>query len=248
MTALVRAELLKLRSTRVPGILLATALVMVALYLAVVLLSPPEAFDLSGAKRIVSLVEGAVIAQLFAFGVGVVMLAGEFRHGTIRQTLLTTPARGRVLAAKLLVAVPVGLVLAVVVLTLPLAIGVPWLLLDGVAVDPADPELLLVLLGQGAALVLVVPLGVALAALLRLQSLTVIVFFLWTGLGEFLIDFFFSGATPYLPNEALYALARSDLGRAVDPVPMWTGALLVVGYVAVLALLGKQLTLRRDIP
>jgi len=247
MTALARAELLKLRTTRVPWILLAAALAVVALFAAVTLLSPPEAFGLSGAERLVPLVEGARSAQLFAFGVGVVMLAGEYRHNTIRQTLLTTPARGRVLAAKLLVAVPVGLVLAVAVLVLTLAVGVPWLLLDGVAIDPTDRELLLVLLGQGAALVLVVPLGVALAALLRLQSLTVVAFVLWTGFGEFLVDFFLSRATPYLPNEALNALARSD-GLAVDPVPMWAGALLVSGYIAVLALLGKQLTLRRDIP
>ncbi|HXV94322.1 MAG TPA: hypothetical protein VD813_13540, partial [Pseudonocardia sp.] len=208
---------------------------------------PPEAFDLSGAERLRPIVELAGSAGLFAFGLGVVMLAGEFRHGTIRQTLLVTPARGRVLAAKLLAAVPVGIAFAVAAVATSLVVGVPWLLLDGIEVNLADRELLLDVLGNAAAVALSVPLGVALAAVLRMQSLTVVAYVLWTLFAESAVDFVFSEATPYLIGEALLALGRSG-ALAVDPLPMWGAALVVAGYIAVLALLGQRVTLRRDVP
>ncbi len=49
-----------------------------------------------------------VLTSVFAAVVGVVGTAGEFRHHTAGTTYLLTPARGRVLLAKLVVGAPVG--------------------------------------------------------------------------------------------------------------------------------------------
>ena len=62
---------------------------------------------------------------------GILITAGESRHGTATSTFLISPDRRRVIAAKLVAASLVGAAVAVVAALLPLAIG---LHLNGIVV------------------------------------------------------------------------------------------------------------------
>src|SRR3954468_6360389 len=59
--------------------------------------------------------------------VGILVMAGEFRHGTAASTFLATPDRARVVKAKLISGTLVGLVFAALAAVVALAVGLPWL-------------------------------------------------------------------------------------------------------------------------
>lgn len=104
MTGLLRAEALKLRSTRTVTALLAAMLgILILTVVLPVALAPVDSgrFALSGTFAQSTLLSGGVTsAALIAVVLGVLGGAGEHRHGTLTPTLLTTPSRGRVMAAK----------------------------------------------------------------------------------------------------------------------------------------------------
>ena len=101
MTRLVRAELLKLRTTR---LLLWLGLLILALEVLVIALhvSKDSLDSLSGTRNQRDVVSIAAISALISLILGIVSSAGEFAHGTIGQTFLVSPVRERVVAAKLL--------------------------------------------------------------------------------------------------------------------------------------------------
>ena len=113
LTRLIRAELLKLRTTRLSYGLLATAAGLTALF------SVLEASRAGSGKAVAPLytaagfnavITGGVWALLLATVLGVTVSSGEFRHATATQTYLATPRRGRVMAAKAVAAACAGAV------------------------------------------------------------------------------------------------------------------------------------------
>ena len=100
MTAQLRSELLKQHTTRTNVLLL---LWMVGLIVLVVLLhvlsfSIDDLSRRDNQLKIAGL--GTSVGALFASLLGAMSITGEFRHGTIRPTLLATPRRDRVIVAK----------------------------------------------------------------------------------------------------------------------------------------------------
>jgi ABC-type transport system involved in multi-copper enzyme maturation permease subunit len=98
--AQLRSELHKQRSTRTSLLLMAWMVGLVVLVVALHVLSF-GATDLSrqsNQMRILGL--GTAIGALFAALFGALSITAEFRTGTIRPTLLVTPRRTRVIAAK----------------------------------------------------------------------------------------------------------------------------------------------------
>src|SRR5262249_30836098 len=109
MSALLRAELFKQRSTRT-GLGLAAA--MVGLVAFAVLLHGlgvgSENADTAAKQLTTVLGPGELIGVLFAALVGAMSVPTETRHGTIRPTFLTTPWRGRVITAKAATSILIG--------------------------------------------------------------------------------------------------------------------------------------------
>ena len=113
MTNLIAAEWLKLRTTR---LLIGTLPVAVVLSLAavtgmVVSSHSSELDTTDGIRRVLSVAGAGAIVLLV---VGVLISAGEYRHGTAVDTFLTTPHRGRVLAAKMTIGAALGAVVGLV--------------------------------------------------------------------------------------------------------------------------------------
>ena len=248
MSALVGAELLKLRTTRAPFVLALAALALAA----VAVSGTIGAGLLDEGQRALELAGAAAFSTFFATLLGILIVTNEYRHGTITQTLLVTPRRLRVVTAKLLVGTLGGLALGALGAVVTLAIALPWLSTRGhlLAVDGELAEALARLL---VAFAVSGALGVALGALLRSQVWAIATVFVWfliveplLTLAGYLVDRDRGDriVQPYLPGSALEAITSIDQD---DVLLAWPLALLLsIGYVAVLAVLAAFLVTRRD--
>jgi ABC-2 type transport system permease protein len=248
MTRLIRAELLKLRTTRTARVLLALAAVGSAALVTLVLVlagrpGQPALGD-DALRQLVLVPEGPL--TLAGLVLGVLGMAGEYRHGTATPTFLVTPARARVVAAKLVAAGLAGLTMALVATAVGLAVGLPGLAAKGVEASVADAGLGARVAGLAAAVALSAVLGTGLGALLRNQVAAVIVGLLWWSQGvEGLLAGLLRqpGLERWLPMGAASALTRPGDGT----LAMWAGALVFGAYGLVLALAGGRLVVRRDL-
>ncbi|MBA3326772.1 MAG: ABC transporter permease [Solirubrobacterales bacterium] len=118
MSALLRAELLKLRTTRTFAALVGAAL---ALSLLVVVLSTTlgSDFDEQDVRELFTF----DFTPLFILLLGVMGMAGEWRHRTITSTILAAPDRLRLLTAKMLAYAAAGIVLSLIVTVAIMAVG-----------------------------------------------------------------------------------------------------------------------------
>jgi len=118
VSALLRAELLKLRTTRTFFALTGSA---VALSLLVVVLTTTLSDGISEADaRDLFLSD---FTGLFILLLGVIGMAGEWRHRTITSTVLAAPVRPRLLAAKTLSYAVAGAVISFIVTVAIMAVG-----------------------------------------------------------------------------------------------------------------------------
>jgi hypothetical protein len=180
MRAQLRAELLKLRSTQAT---LGLWLGALGLILFVVLL---HGFSLASAgishpANQLKLVFGwaALLAPLFAALLGALSITGEFRHGTIRPTLLVTPQRGRVVAAKVGAGVLYGGALGLTTATAAAIAGVVALSLRGLPVRLHGGDFAVLLTGCTVTAALWAAIGVGVGALVRSQVPVVVGLIAW---------------------------------------------------------------------
>ncbi|MGI8535131.1 MAG: hypothetical protein ACR2K2_01280 [Mycobacteriales bacterium] len=251
MTTLIRAELLKLRTVRLPLWLLLTTLALVLLgVLATVLTAglegaPLERDDPQLLARAVASASGGNVVVLI---LGILTLTQEFRFGTATPTFLITPKRGRVLAAKLVATALTGLAFAMV--SAVLAVGLSAALIplrDGVVTW--DATVLQVLLGVVLVMVLYGPIGIAVGALVRNQIAAVVGALAWIFVAEQLLIALLPDVGRWTPGGASSAVLQlGDLATTRgELLPVWGGALLLVAYAVVLSAVAARLTLRRDL-
>jgi ABC-2 type transport system permease protein len=134
MSALLRAELLKLRTTRTFAALVAAA---AALSLLVVVLTSLLSDTLT--ERDVSSLFTADFTGLLILLLGIMGMAGEWRHRTITGTVLAAPQRLRLLGAKVLSHAAAGALLSLIVTLTIMLVGTAILSARGeVTVGVAD--------------------------------------------------------------------------------------------------------------
>ena len=243
MTALVRAELLRLRTTRSTWLVLAAGLVLTLGWVALVLGNVGDiGADAVGSTRLRADLLGATGIGFYAvLLLGVVAVTGEFHHRTVTSTLLVTPRRRRMLAAKAAACALTGVVVAFGYLATVWTAGV----LAG-AVRPAMDAALLVLIGRT---LLVAAcwalLGVAIGAAVRNQTVAVLVPLVWFLVIETLIPAYgLRALVAWLPGGATMALSG---GRAAGLLPAWAALLVLLAYVLALLLPGARAIARGDI-
>ena len=118
MSAVLRAELLKLRTTRTFAALVAAGL---ALSLLVVGLSASLGDNFTEDE--VAELFTADFTGLFILLLGVMGMAGEWRHRTITSTVLAAPDRVRLLGAKVIAVAIAGAVLSLIVTLVIMVVG-----------------------------------------------------------------------------------------------------------------------------
>ena len=243
MTAQLRSELLKLRTTRTLALLLLGAAGLTLFGAGIEGLSPARA-ELATEQTQRTLLGAGITAVLFATFAGLVAVTNEFRYGTIRPTLLVQPRRRVVLAAKLAATALAGLVFAVV--CVGLAFGAGRLILSARGVDLAltGGELLAIAAGTTAASVLGAWLGVAVGALIRNQSGAIIALAAYV----FAVDAVLFAAAPsvgrFLPGKAGDGLAGLPDEHLLAP---GAGAAVLVAWTLALVLAASVRTGRSDV-
>ena len=168
MSSLLRAEMLKLRTTRTFAALVGAA---VALSLLVVVLTAILGNDWS--EQNTRNLFAADFTGLFILLLGVMGMAGEWRHRTITGTILAAPDRLRLLTAKTLSYAAAGALLSLIVTLTIMIVGTIILAARGIDTAPLS-DLVDVLWRNLLVAALLGALGVGIGALLRNQVVAII--------------------------------------------------------------------------
>ena len=197
---------------------------------------------------------------LFPLALGVLLITSEYRHQTISATFLSTPRRWVVLVSKSVAVVVIGIIYAVTHAAASVVGGAAMLAGKGEPTLLGDREVL-ESLGIGVlAFIVWTMLGFGFGMLVRNQVASVLIAVGFSFLGQFALNILLSvadwtAAAQWLPgNLTIGMLVTVDpTGGAADPSTQpyfdhwWLSALILVGYAAVLAIVGSVLTTRRDI-
>ncbi|MCU1692237.1 MAG: hypothetical protein JWM64_1328 [Frankiales bacterium] len=251
MKALVRAELLKLSTVRLPVTLLLVTLLLATLSVCATVLTagrdgaPLEKDD---PQLFAVALSSASAGQTVLLVLGILVLTQEFRFGTATPSFLVTPKRERVLAAKLVAVALVGVLFAAVSVLWTVGLTVVLMRVRGIEPD-LDGPLLEVLTGIVLVLVLYGPIGIAVGALVRNQVAAVVGALAYLFVVEQLLVALLPDVGRWLPGGASAAVLQlGDLattrGDLLSPLG---GALLLVAYAVGLSAVAARLTLRRDL-
>lgn len=247
MNRLVRTELLKQRTTRVPLAGVCAAPVVAGLLtFAILSLSGKDGNDPLGPDSMRQVVGApADVITVIAVMLGVLGMAGEFRHQTITTTFLATPRRREVVVAKLIAHSLTGAVMGLLSVAVSCAIAVPWLLARGVDIR-LDDETARAAVGLLVATALYGSLGVSIGAVIRNQTTAAAAVLVWLLAVEGIIGDLLHDASivEWLPAAAGRALVHVDSGSGLG-APTAAGTFVL--YVAGFALAGIRLTQNRDI-
>jgi len=246
VTALVRAEFLKFRTTRawIGFLLAAFALTAIATAGTV---GSAEDTQLGTVQLSRDIVSASLFVALIVFVIGILSVTTEWRHGTVTRTFLGTPRRGRVLVAKELWVVVLAAGLAVLAILLVLAIAVPWLALQGSSFELNDG--VAGLAGRAVlASVLWGALGVGVGAVVQSQTPALVGAVIWILLVEALISVLLGlvdleAVADYLPGRALSAFD----GTVEDGLSVWIGGAVGLAWVVALGYLGHVRMSRQDV-
>ena len=248
MTALVRSELLKVRTVRSWWAYLIVIALLTGLAVASEI-GPAEELERDTVDFQLTLVDSVGIAALMAIILGITIVTSEFRHGTITPALLAEPRRERVVAGKAVATKLVAIGFALLSLAVVVAVTLPWYAAVGADPQLGDGEIATRAL-QGVVLTVVwALLGVAGGTLLQSQVGALVGTLVWIFLGETLLVGLFNlldveGVEPYLPFRALDALDGTG-GEQI--LSYWPGLAVSLGWVALLGGAGILRLRRRDI-
>lgn len=244
MIRLVRAELLKLRTVRSTT---TTALsgVGIALLLGAAnaaIAGDPDAPSLGSAAFVEDVVGVSAIPAGLGLLLGVLLSAGEHQHGTITTTFLAVPRRRRVVGAKALAAAAAGAALALAMATASVLAAVPAVVAESATVDALHAEVGLAVVGLVGASALLAAAGVLLGLLVRSQLATVVLIGAWALVVEAILDVVTGGAVrDWMPGGAVSRLAGNG------DLPMWTATVVLLAWIAGLALVTVPTVERRDV-
>ena len=248
MRSLVAAEVLKLRTTRLfYGLCAATAALTVLGVVGAMLTAGDSGMPELGTPESMRNIFGAGgTAGLFTLVLGILAVTGEIRHGTITQTLLITPRRGRLVAAKLAAMALAGFVLGMLASLTALAVAWPWLAAKDFDVSVFSTDVGLVMVAGSVATSLMGIIGVGVGAIVRSQVPAVVGALIW----QFVLEGILVGVVPsvgrWLPGGAARGVTAETL-QSGSLLPAWAAALVLIGYGAVFAAAGAQLMARRDV-
>ncbi|SCL41298.1 ABC-2 family transporter protein [Micromonospora pallida] len=273
MMNLVRAELVKIRTTSTWWLLAIGAFLAVVIafafnaWLAHLALSgdagelglPPEAgaqADVAGqAANIYT--SGQFFGLLFVMLIGILMVTNEFFHQTATTTFLSTPRRTSVILSKLVAASLVGFAYWLVTTVVDLVAGAVYLSLNDYGTQLGEWTVQRALLLNLLAYAIWTVLGVGLGTLITNQLGAVITASVVYLVGTQVVGLLFLLLSNLLKTQSILewqvlwpAIASQVMISGVDSPLLpawWTGALVLIGYAIASGLAGILITRRRDI-
>ena len=268
MIAAIRSEWLKLRTTAVPWVLTAIALIIDGLLILVYFVNHGSGGGGGGnggngpggnsfgilnyphtTQQLRNLLGSGFEGYLFALLLGVLIVTTEFRHKTVTTSFLVTPHRPRFVGAKLIIAAILGALLAVIMLVVTLIGGGITLVAQGGSFSALVRQLPAVAPGMILVFALFAILGVGIGSVLTNQVAAIIVSLGWFIILEGILVSLVHGAERWVPSGA--ATAASNLtrgqGSSFGLFNWWQGTLLMLAYGMVFAAVGSLILTRRDI-
>jgi ABC-2 type transport system permease protein len=247
MTALLRAELIKLRTTRT-----FVALAAVAVGISVVIATLVGVLTEPTEESVLIDVFASDTSGFFILVLAIVGITGEWRHRTITSSLLAAPARLRFLGAKTLAFATAGVLLSLLISIAVAIVGLTIMTVRDLP-TPEAAELAELWARNAAVAALLASFGVGIGALVRNQVVAVV--------GMLVLNFMVEGILISLVPEVARFGPFSALPTAVSGIPAEDANLgdeidLLAPGLAVLALLawinaafaaGAALLLRRDL-
>ena len=245
MNTLVRTELLKLRTVRSPWLLLAASPLLVAAGTSGLVISGEKPLDAIAQSQALAHVG---LASIFTLVFGILAVAGEYRHQTITDTYLSTPARGPVIGAKLLVYAVFGALAGAASGLVGLGVAAVWWSAKGASFAWADPSMWTTIGGGIAWNAAFAAIGVGVGALVRSLVGAIALSLAWIALVEGIVGQLIGDLARWLPFNAGQAL-----GAAAEPMmnsellPRWGGGSVLVVYTLLFAAVAVGTSMRRDV-
>jgi ABC-type transport system involved in multi-copper enzyme maturation permease subunit len=265
----IRAEWLKLRTTAVPWVLGAIAMVINGLLILVIFLNHGSngggPFGGGGGndqtitigpsyphtvQQLRNLVGSGFAGYLLALLLGVLIVTTEFRHKTVTTAFLITPIRPVMVGGKLLMAAIAGAGLAIVMFVTSMVGGGLTLIGVGGSYSSLLHQVPAVLPGMVLVFILFGMLGVGIGSVLTNQVAAIVVTLGWFIILEGILVSLVHGAARWVPTGAAEAAAninRSRTGVSSLLFNWWEGSLLIIAYGLVFAAVGSYILTRRDI-
>ena len=245
MLPLIRSEFRKLSTVRSPWLLLAAGPLLVVAGVTGLVQSGGNVHDPSVQGKALAHV---ALAALFTLVFGIFAVAGEYRHGTITDTFLSTPARGRVVTAKLAVYALAGAVAGLVSGVVAVLVTAAWWSVKGGSFSFAAAGSWRTLAGGVAVNVAFAAIGVGVGALVRNLAVAIAAALAWIALVEGIAgQLVGTGLARWLLFSASEALGRADMTGTAGFLPQWGGGLVLAGYAIAFATAAMVTTLRRDV-
>jgi ABC-2 type transport system permease protein len=236
-------EFLKLRTVRSPLLLLAAAQLVVIAGVSGLFVSGASLDDPATPLRALG---HAGLVSMFSMVLGIVGVAGEYRHKTITDTYLGTPRRGRVITAKLVTYAAAGAVFGLVSSVVAGIATALWLAGKGGSLDLSDSAVWQTLVGCVIWNACFAAIGVGLGALVRNLVGAVAIALAWLALVEGIVGQLIGDLDRWLPFNS--GLALEDVpAPGTDLLPPWGGGLVLAAYALLFAALAVSTTVRRDV-
>jgi len=248
MTRLIRAEALRLATTRAYWLLAAGATALIAAWVGPAAAATTFTPGASPARATLAI---AGLAQTVALLAGTLSITSEFRHKTITPAVLITPRRTPLLAAKLITLVAAGLIFGLLTTGMATAITLPLLAARHISagLNPTQPAAVIV--GGGIATALFAAAGVGVGAIIRNQVGAVVAVLALLYVAEPLLGFIphAGAAVQKYGLGGLAAATTHTTGFPATAQLLGQGAAILVltGYAAAVLLAGTALLRHRDI-
>jgi ABC-2 type transport system permease protein len=244
MLSNVRAEVLKLGTIRTPLVLLIAAQLVVAAGVSGLFVSGADPSDPLTPLRAIA---HAGLVSVFSLILGILAVAGEYRHRTITDTYLGTPRRGRVVTAKIGVYAVAGVFSGLLSSVSAVAITAVWLAGKGGSLDLSQPAVWRTVVGCVVWNVCFAAIGVGVGALIRNVIAAIAVALAWLALVEGIVGQLVGDLSRWLPFRSGQALENVPF-PGIPLLPQWGGGAVLAAYALVFVLIAVSTTVRRDVP
>jgi ABC-2 type transport system permease protein len=248
MIRLIRAEALRLATTRAYWLLAAGAIALITGAAALTAAAISFTGGISPARQVLAI---AGLAQTVALIAGALSVTSEFRHKTITPAVLITPRRTPLLTAKLITLAAAGLAFGLAATGIATAITLPLLAARHLPTGISGTGTAAIIAGAGIATALCAALGIGVGAIIRNQAGAIIAVLALVYIAEPLLGFIPHLSTA-IQQYGLGGLAAATTRTASFPssahlLGQPAAALILAGYAAAALLAGAALLRRRDI-